>query len=296
MNVVSIVVTCYNQGNYLNYTLNSVLLQTHKDWECIIVNDGSTDNTENISLNWCQKDNRFNYLKKDNGGLSNARNTGLEIAKGDFILFLDADDALDANKLERSLSSLGKIQSDYKSVIISNFKMFICDIESSTDPYCLLKNEVFTLDNILYNWEKTFTIPIHCGLFDIRLFKNFKFPEELKAKEDWIMWLTIFQENISVNFIDEPLAFYRTHPESMTNNNILMKDSMTSAISLLPKVISKEKCLEFYLFLIKKKQLEVDALHGTIKNYKKSFTFQISRKLSGYYLIRSFFKFLSRYK
>ena len=96
---ISIIVPCYNQSQFLDACLHSVFTQSHSNWECIIVNDGSTDRTEEISLAWCKKDDRFFYNRKENGGLSSARNIGLEASKGNYIQFLDADDLLDVKKL-----------------------------------------------------------------------------------------------------------------------------------------------------------------------------------------------------
>ena len=79
---VSIIIPCYNQGQFLDETLASVVNQTYTDWECLIVNDGSVDNTAEIALNWVAKDNRFQYFLKKNGGVSSARNYGIEKAKG----------------------------------------------------------------------------------------------------------------------------------------------------------------------------------------------------------------------
>ncbi|WP_374360648.1 glycosyltransferase family 2 protein, partial [Cloacibacterium sp.] len=76
MPLISVVVPCYNQAQYLDECLQSVLNQTYQDWECIIVNDGSPDHTEEIAKNWVEKDTRFIYLSKENGGLSSARNAG----------------------------------------------------------------------------------------------------------------------------------------------------------------------------------------------------------------------------
>lgn len=98
--LVSIIVPCYNQATYLPETLQSVLDQTYTHWECIIVNDGSPDHTEAVALEWCRKDERFVYLKKENGGLSSARNAGIKIAKGAYLQFLDSDDLLEVNKLQ----------------------------------------------------------------------------------------------------------------------------------------------------------------------------------------------------
>jgi glycosyltransferase involved in cell wall biosynthesis len=94
LNTVSIIVPCYNQAQYLPDALDSVLAQTFSDWECIIVNDGSPDNTEEVALNYAKTDPRFIYVKKDNGGLSSARNYGIAHSHGKYILPLDADDKI----------------------------------------------------------------------------------------------------------------------------------------------------------------------------------------------------------
>ena len=92
--IVSIIVPCYNYAALFREALDSVLAQTYDDWECIIVNDGSTDDTEEIALQYCQKDERFIYFYKENGGHSSARNYGIKKSKGEYILPLDPDDKI----------------------------------------------------------------------------------------------------------------------------------------------------------------------------------------------------------
>ena len=86
--LVSIIVPCYKQAHFLKDSLQSVLDQTYSHWECIIVNDGSPDDTEVIARQWCDMDSRFKYLCKENGGPSSARNAGIQISEGDFIQLL----------------------------------------------------------------------------------------------------------------------------------------------------------------------------------------------------------------
>lgn len=100
---VSIIVPCYNQAQYLDESLQSVLNQTYTDWECIIVNDGSTDTTEQVAKQWEARDSRFIYLHKENGGVSSARNLGIKTVTADFILTLDADDKYEATFLEKAM-------------------------------------------------------------------------------------------------------------------------------------------------------------------------------------------------
>ena len=107
--LVSIIVPCYNQAIYLTECLNSVLNQTYSNWECLIIDDGSPDNTFEIANLFIEKDKRFKYFKKENGGLSSARNFGIKQSFGEFILPLDADD---------------KIHQDYISEVV---KIFVKD-------------------------------------------------------------------------------------------------------------------------------------------------------------------------
>lgn len=96
----SIIIPVYNVENYLRDCLDSVLNQSFNDWEAICVNDGSTDGSAAILESYAERDSRFNVISQPNGGLSAARNTGLDAAQGDYVLFLDSDDWLEPNALQ----------------------------------------------------------------------------------------------------------------------------------------------------------------------------------------------------
>ncbi|WP_052417932.1 glycosyltransferase family 2 protein [Jejuia pallidilutea] len=102
--ILSIVIPCYNSESTLEGTLESVLHQDFQDWEAIIVNDGSPDNVETIALTWLEKDERFKYYKKQNGGLGSARNYGISKAKGEFILPLDSDNQVKEDYALKAIS------------------------------------------------------------------------------------------------------------------------------------------------------------------------------------------------
>jgi glycosyltransferase involved in cell wall biosynthesis len=92
--LISIIVPCYNQAQYLDECLQSVYSQTCEDWECIIINDGSPDNTQDVANKWVVKDSRFRYYEIENSGVSSARNFGINQATGNWILPLDGDDKI----------------------------------------------------------------------------------------------------------------------------------------------------------------------------------------------------------
>lgn len=105
---ISIIVPCYNQGRYLDEAMNSLLAQSFKNWECIIINDGSTDTTEEVAQQWCSKDNRIKYISQKNAGVSAARNAAIRAAAGEYILPLDADDKITNDYIEQALEVFEK--------------------------------------------------------------------------------------------------------------------------------------------------------------------------------------------
>ncbi|WP_291086313.1 glycosyltransferase family 2 protein [Flavobacterium sp. BFFFF1] len=220
--LISIIVPCYNQGDFLDTALQSVADQAYPNWECMIVNDGSTDHTAEIALRWVERDSRFRYTYKKNGGLSSARNCGIDKANGQYIQFLDSDDFIDKEKL---LASIQVFKEDFDAeIVVSDFRMFVNRPEKSTIPYCNLKQSLFTYHNVLFQWDNSFSIPIHCGFFKRNLFDGFRFNENLKAKEDWMMWISFFKQGSKAKFLDQPLAFYRRNPNSMTMKESMLED------------------------------------------------------------------------
>lgn len=224
--LVTIIVPCYNQGKFLDKSLGSVYNQTYSKWECIIVNDGSVDNSERIAKAWVAKDKRFQYYYKENSGVSASRNYALEKSKGNYIQFLDADDFLHEQKLELSLRLLNESNNDKEKLVITNFKMVTADFKKELEPFCKLQEVSFDFENLLYKWNDTFSIPIHCGLFKASLFEDLRFPENLTAQEDWVVWVKIFKQDIKTIFLDEPLVLYRKNPESRTKTKSLHDDQI----------------------------------------------------------------------
>lgn len=106
--LVSVVVPTYNFGHLLPFTLDSLLQQTYTHWECVVVDDGSKDNTEAIMASYMAKDGRFRYHKQPNSGPAKARNTGIGLAKGEYLQFLDADDLLQPDKIQHQIKLIAQ--------------------------------------------------------------------------------------------------------------------------------------------------------------------------------------------
>lgn len=136
--LVSIIVPCYNQAIYLSETLDSVLNQIYNNWECIIVNDGSTDNTKDVALSYCNRDSRFLYIEQENAGLSAARNAGVIRSRGEFILPLDSDDKIAPAYIYKAVECFEK--DDSLKIVYCRAAFLEKDMESGCSLLILLKN------------------------------------------------------------------------------------------------------------------------------------------------------------
>ena len=122
--LISIIVPIYNVENYLRQCLDSILNQTYQNFECLLINDGSPDNSAEICREYVEKDSRFRYFEKENGGVSSARNLGIERSKGQYITFIDSDDWVDSDYLEVLYNALIDENAD---IAISTYKQFNMD-------------------------------------------------------------------------------------------------------------------------------------------------------------------------
>lgn len=215
---VSIIVPCYNQAVFLPETLDSVLAQTYQNWECIIVNDGSPDNTDEVAKMYCEKDNRFKYLYKQNGGLSSARNAGLEVLTGEFVKFLDSDDLLYPNSLKKSTKAFS--DDNTLDVVYTDYEYFSEKKQSLIKRTIGIKLKKNVLKHFICGWDITVSIPIHCILMKTKVITDneLKFDALLPAKEDWNFHISVAKHARNLKFIDSTEAVYRLCDNSMSRN------------------------------------------------------------------------------
>lgn len=234
MNLISIIVPCYNQAIFLEETLKTVLCQSYSNWECIMVNDGSTDDTERIAKQFTEKDNRFIYLFQSNKGLSNARNTGILNAQGEFIQLLDSDDLLEKNKLETTLN-LYHQNKDENIIYYSSMRYFedgfsddlkilgrdnfIAHVELKEEDSSVSQKEVIRLRN---------PFVISAPLYPVKLFKAIgSFDESFSALEDWDFHIRCSVAGFRFHHFYEKksLTLIRLHNSSMMRNQILLDEN-----------------------------------------------------------------------
>lgn len=201
---LSIIIPCYNTEATLVETLESVLKQDFDAWEAIIVNDSSKDNLEEIALKWVEKDHRFKYYLKPNGGLGSARNYGIKRAFGQYILPLDSDNlirpyfAKDAISVFESYPDIGVIygNAEYFGERTGIWKVGDFDLlrllrGNYIDACALIKKEVFN----------------NVGLYDIDI--------PFQGQEDWEFWLRVATSNCKFYYLDKITFDYRVHENSM---------------------------------------------------------------------------------
>ena len=277
-NLVSIVIPCYNQAQFLSEALHSILEQTYTHWECLIVNDGSPDDTETVVKKWLEKDTRFSYLYKENGGLSSARNSGINAAKGEYILTLDADDKYEPTFMEKAvciLDSDGSI-----GVVSSWYHRFIASEKQS-----LFQPKGKTIKDFLFN-----NAAIGTSLFRKVCWDEVGgYDEYMKSGyEDWEFYIRVCKTGWKVHIIQEPLFLYRQHSVSMHIVALQLHDSaIRKYIYSKHEELYKEHykdLIEYFLYII---DLEKK---NTATVYKKIDWKVGSALLKPFRIIKSFLK------
>lgn len=142
--LISVIVPVYNVEKYLNQCLDSIIAQTWRNLDIILVDDGSTDNSGAICDEYARTDTRIKVIHKENGGLSAARNTGLDIARGEFIGFVDSDDWIEPNMFEDLYAGFFKSDVSYDNVLFSNAMLYeyddVTETETLARPHSWIRN------------------------------------------------------------------------------------------------------------------------------------------------------------
>jgi len=194
---VSIITPCYNQGKYLAETLDSVLAQTWSDWECIVVNDGSSDNTDEVAKQYLRKDNRIKYINQENQGLSMARNNAIIQSDGEFLLPLDSDDIIAPTYLEKAVDAFNKS---------SEVKLVYCKAEFFGKRKGLWKLEEYDYEKFI--WKNCIFCSSVYRRNDFNKTNGYN-PNMKYGFEDWDFYLSLLGKEDKVIRLDEVLFYYR---------------------------------------------------------------------------------------
>ena len=222
--LISIVIPVYNTEKYLGGCLNSIQNQTYKNFEVILVNDGSMDHSESICMDFVKVDTRFKYFTKVNGGASSARNFGLDNVTGDFITFIDADDWVDENHLEVLLNNIKENNSDMAVSSIKKFdnvRNFEFRVYSKQEKYLLNYNklnreEFLVILPKLIHASNSYKIGVS-KLFKKELVTDVRFDESIVYGEDLDFFFKLYNKVNSISYVVEVTYIYRLHDESSSS-------------------------------------------------------------------------------
>lgn len=213
---ISIIVPVYKAEKYIRKCLDSIIAQTFSDWECILVDDGSPDASGAICDEYAAADSRFRVIHKENGGVSSARQKGLDTAVGEYIIHVDSDDWIENEMLSELYSTA---QDNDADIVICDFFL---DTLNSSEYACQKPKSLQSVDIMrqlilqqLHGscWNKL--VSRECCLLH-----NAHFPENLVYWEDQFFWYQVLPHNVKVVYL--PKAFY--HYDRISNNNSLSSD------------------------------------------------------------------------
>ena len=270
--LVSIITPCYNQAQYLPEALDSVLRQTYPNWECIIVNDCSSDNTEEVALSYCKKDDRFRYCPlNQNQGLCTARNNGISMGSGKYILPLDADDIIGDSYLEEAV----KVFERRKEVkVVYGEGVYFGELSGPIEnkPY---QFERLLVENMFYN-SVFYRREDYDRVGGYHVYMD-------KGMEDWEILLSILDENAVVVKLPQICYYYR-----IRNNSMLRSLTSEKRLEMLLRAYEHHKELYdryfpnpiLYVHRWHYAMNRVEELEKVLENVKQSKKYRLAQKFS----------------
>ncbi len=217
--LVSVIIPAYNAEQYVGFCLDTVIAQTHKNLEIIVVDDGSTDNTGKICDEYANKDSRIKVIHQENKGVSAARNIGLDNIKGEYLILVDADDFIEPQTIELLLFDCTEYNSEiiiYDSIDVSEMKFIDHVITNNVRTY----SSTFLLQNLelLSNHESACTQFFHKSIFE-----KLRFPLNKRYEDSYIAYQTIELSN-TVSFTDAKLYYYYLSENSFMRSSFSAKN------------------------------------------------------------------------
>lgn len=226
--LISIIIPVYNVERYLPECLDSLLAQTYQNFELLCVNDGSSDSSQSILEQYARKDSRVRVFCKKNGGVSSARNFGLEQAKGEYIGFVDSDDFVLPRFLERMQQAMDAEEAKiavcgFQKVPENSSLIKKCEDKAQAKPQ-IVRLEEYSFDHTqcpaacIYVWRV---------LFQKSIVENLRFDEKIAISEDTLFFFQALLKAGSLVFVPEKLYQYRTVQTSVCNQTFTEKHSAT---------------------------------------------------------------------
>lgn len=206
--LVSVIIPTFNCADFIGITLDSVIAQTYQNWEIIIVDDGSTDNTCDVVNSYIAKESRIKYYKMNkNSGAALARNKAVELARGKYIAFLDSDDVWFPNKLTKQINFMKE-----------NNYLFTCTSYTKIDEQGKFLNKVVKVnDKSDYNGILKRNPGNSTVIYNADKLGKFLIPD-IRKRNDYVMWLQVIKKARTLYGITEPLSSHRIRSGSLSRN------------------------------------------------------------------------------
>ena len=213
--LVSIVVPVYKVEKYIRECIDSILKQTYQNYELILVDDGSPDRCGEICEDYKKKNEKIQVIHKQNGGLSDARNAGTKIAKGEYITYIDSDDYVSENYLEKLVSAAVKYDADF---VPGNYTREAFNSTVGNEEHVFASDQAFrkllTWDTVMvYAWAK---------LYRLSMFQNIEYPVGRLSEDCCTTYKLILNSN-KVVCIDDEIYYYRITPNSILTSKFNVK-------------------------------------------------------------------------
>ena len=297
--LVSIVIPTYNASSTIDRCINSVINQTYKNIEIIIINDGSTDYTEKIVSEYIKKDNRIKLINIKNNGVSNARNTGIKYSQGKYIIFVDSDDYISKSMIE----ILVKARLKYNTLAVCNYEIFGKNMEKVEDICNDINTDVLSINDNFYKlfYEKNALKTPWGKIYDSKIIKdnNINFDTDISLGEDFIFNLIYIKFVKKICYIENQLYYYFRDNEMSLSQKYYpnMLDIQLRIKKSLLEYVEKEECSDINKIYLKSLKMLLSAVtnefHGKgnfMNKYKRA------RKALNDVRIQSFVKFLHEKK
>lgn len=279
---VSVIVAAYNIQDYIVKCLESIANQTYKNLEAIVVDDGSSDNTGKLADEFAENDNRFIVIHKENGGVSSARNKGIDIASGDFIGFVDGDDTIEVDMYEMLVNNAIKYDADishcgYKVIENNKETLFY-----GTEKFVIQDRKKGLLDL----FEGTLIEPSLCNkIFKNNIVGDIRLNESISINEDLYFNVLLFNKSNKSIFEDKTKYNYMKREGSATTSSSndlrritdplkvynMIVDLYKNDTEILPyaKKMELERNINIYNLLTLEKNTELKKLKNKIRHYIK---------------------------
>lgn len=250
--LVSVIVPVYNVEKYVGECLDSILNQTYKNIEVLMVNDGSTDNSAKLCKEYEKKDKRFKLYSKKNGGLSDARNYGLDRMKGDYVCFADSDDIIHPDFIKILLDSLKNKYSIASCRYATFSKKSDLKKHNNKSTEIIIEDSKKYLEKTYYQQNKAlYSVSVGNKIFEADVFKKVRFKKGILYEDFAVIDQLILQKD-NIVLIDSPLYFYRKNQSGITKSayNKKTEDMIIICDNLLEK-FKEDKTLTAALRVMK---------------------------------------------